>query len=1112
MSLDHVANGVGYDPAAGRPFVGRDREVAELRAGLEEAAAGRGRLLLIAGEPGIGKTRLVDEFSSHAAGRGAQVLWGACQGMGEPAYWPWLQIIRQRVRSCELAQLVEELGPGVADIAPLVDEVRERLPDAPVRAATLEPEQARFRLFDSIATFLKNVARAQPVLLVLDDLHWADEASMQLLQFLSRELRDARLLVVGTYRHDEIGRQHPLSRALGDLTISGRIVLAGFSQPEVSRFIRAMLDTECPDSVATAVHRHTEGNPFFVSEVVRLLAFDGRLPRAQDIESGALGIPQGVREVIGRRLDRLSEECNRTLAVAAVIGREFDIELLASASGVTRARLPELLQEAVAARVLAERPSGPGGFRFAHDLIRAALYSELPSEQQRHLHQRVGETLEVFCAGDLEPHLAELAHHFFEGMRVGNAIGDATKATDYAIRAGQQALGMFAHEDAVKHFERARACLENTADDAASQAPLRKLLIALGQAQARAGDWRQAKKTLLHAVQLARKAGDSQRLAQAALAMMNPFPGVGNTIDRTRSALLEEALQSISSADSALRSRVMARLANEDEYADVDQNRDTLSREALEMARRVGDTVALAHALFSRFWVLLASLVDPASLAGLATEVIELGMKLGDKDLAVMGYNCRIATFVTVGDISRADRDTALRAQLADELRAPWHEFVTLCLRATQALTAGRFNEAEELAPQIMAMLGQHKAGGRMLGMLFFRLRYEQGRGEEVEASVRALADRDETVPATRAALAALYTELGREAEARSEFERLAAHDFCDLPHDVTWLTAVAYLAHTCAFLRDARRGALLYRLLAPHAHLHVGAVYFSYLGSVSHYLAILAATMERYTEAEQQFRQALQAEARMGARPAVARTQLAYAEMLLRRDHHSDREQATALLDEALQTAHSLTMEGLGKKLEALRASQSTTAVTEEAVFRHEGEYWAVAYAGRGIRLKDSKGLRDIAVLLAHPRAGRHVADLVAAASTGGGEVERAHTAEGPAIDLRARQAYRARLAELREELDDAERCSDLGRAQRAREEMDIIAGELTAAYGLGGRARRPGDPAERARATVTMRIRAAVAKIEKQHPALGRHLARSIKTGTFCSYEPEAPVSWNL
>ncbi len=1109
MSLDNVADGVGDDPAASRAFVGRDREMAELRAGFEEAAAGRGRLLLIAGEPGIGKTRLLDEFSNHAAARGARVLWGACQSMGEPAYWPWLQIIRQRVRSCELAQLVEELGPGVADIAPLIDEVRERLPNAPVRAATLEPEQARFRLFDSIATFLKSVARAQPAVLVLDDLHWADEASMQLLQFLSRELRDARLLVVGTYRHDEIGRQHPLSRALGDLTIGGRILLAGFSEPEVGRFIRAVLETDCPESVAAAVHRHTEGNPFFVSEVVRLLASDGRLPRASDIESGALGIPQGVREVIGRRLDRLSEDCSRALTVAAVIGREFDIELLGGASELTRARLPDLLHEAVAARVLAERPFVLGGFRFAHDLIRAALYSELATDQRRQLHRRVGETLEALCAGDPEPHLAELAHHFFEGTRVG----DATKVIDYATRAGQQALGMFAYEEAVKHFERARVCLEATADET----PLCELLLALGRAQISAGGWREGKETLRQAAQLARKTGDRTRLAQAALGIVTPFPGFGR-VDRTRIALLEEALQSLSTADSALRSQVMSRLANECRGADSDETREALSREALEMARRVGDSAALAQALVSRFWVLFASLA-PKTLLYLASEVIDLGTALGDKDLTVMGYNCRITVLQTMGDLARADRDVARRAQLADELREPGHQFTTLCLQATRAVMLGRFPQAEELASQAMAaLLGQRSSIGGVLGLLVFHLRYEQGRCDEVEASVVAIAEHDTAIPAARAALASLYVELDREAEARSEFERLAANDFRDLPRDATWLTAVACLAIVCTFLRDTRRSAFLYQLLAPHADLQVGALYFCYVGSVQRYLAILAMTAEHYEQAEQHFQSAFAVETRLGARPALARTQLAYADLLFRRNGPADRERAMRYVEEALQAAQSLGMNSLARKAAALRSAAlaaptlAAAPPIEAAVFRKEGDYWTLAYQGRSVRLKDAKGLRDIAALLMRPGESLHVADLVAGSAAAPAGVRRERAPSDPAIDGRARQEYRARLAELREELEDAERLADLGRADRARTELDLIAGELAAAYGLGGRRRRPGDPAERARAAVTMRIRDSLAKIKRHHPALALHLSRSVKTGTFCSYVPEAPVRWNL
>ena len=300
------------DRLAGGVFVGREREMAELRAALDDSISAKARLVMLVGEPGIGKTFTAEELATYARVRGAQVLWGRCyEGEGAPAYWPWVQIIRSFVHDRDPQQLISTMGTGAADIAQVVSEVRERLPGLPVPPA-LEPEQARFRLFDSITTFLRNASASQPLVLVLDDLHWADKPSLLLMQFLAREARDARVLVVGTYRDVELGRQHPLSQMLGELAreqLVGRILLRGLSVADIGKFVEMTSGRTADAVLVDALHAETEGNPFFVNEIVRLLVSEGRLDAASAAsELGA--IPQSVREVVGRRLDMLSESCN----------------------------------------------------------------------------------------------------------------------------------------------------------------------------------------------------------------------------------------------------------------------------------------------------------------------------------------------------------------------------------------------------------------------------------------------------------------------------------------------------------------------------------------------------------------------------------------------------------------------------------------------------------------------------------------------------------------------------------------------------------------------------------------------------------------------------------
>src|SRR3972149_2906838 len=399
------------DRLAGGGFVGRGKGMDELRAGLEDALSGRGRLLMLVGEPGIGKTRTSEEVATYAGLRNAQVLWGRCyEGEGAPAYWPWVQVVRPYVHDRDPAALMSEMGPGAADIAQVVSEVRERLPGLPA-PPSLEPEQARFRLFDGITTFLKNASKGQPVVLVLDDLHWADKPSLLLLQFLARELRGARLMVLGTYRDVELGRQHPLSQTLGELGregLSQRILLRGLTQRDVARFIEITSGVKPPEALVEAVYQETEGNPFFVNEIVRLLVADGRLEKPEEVVSWSVTIPQGVREVAGRPLAHLSEECNRVLTIGSVIGREFGLRLLEKVSEVKGDRLVEALEEAMGARVIAELPRTTDQYWFSHVLIRETLYEELSTTRRVRLHRQIGEALEEL---DAEGNLPPLAYH-----------------------------------------------------------------------------------------------------------------------------------------------------------------------------------------------------------------------------------------------------------------------------------------------------------------------------------------------------------------------------------------------------------------------------------------------------------------------------------------------------------------------------------------------------------------------------------------------------------------------------------------------------------------------------------------------------------------------------
>ena len=918
------------DRLAGGVFVGRGPELEGLRGALEDALSGRGRLVLLTGEPGIGKTRTAEEVATYARLRGAQVLWGRCyEGEGTPAFWPWVQLIRSYIHNRDPQALLSEMGPGAAAIAQVVSELREQLPDLPA-PPPLEPDQARFRLFDSTTTFLRNASRAQPLVLILDDLHWADKPSLLLLQFLARQLRGARLLVVGSYRDVEVGPGHPLAQVLRELgreQLSGRVVLGGLSEQDVARFIEITAGRPPPAGLVAAVYRETEGNPFFITEVVRLLVSEGWLERPAAAKSWSLTIPQSVRDVVARRLDHLSADANTLLAVAAVVGREFRLDVIEQVAldgrpGLTGERVLEALEEAAAARVLDEVPGTVGGYRFSHALIRESLYAGLGAVRRARLHGRIGETLEGLYAANAEPHLAELAYHFAEAAAGGAHVDEAIA---YAVRAGERAARLLAHEEAVRYYQMARQALERQRRDEQRHG---ELLLALGQAQARAGEWVGAKETFQEAAALARRLRAQTGAPQAAALLAGAALGFAaggqaGVVDEQRISLLEEALNALGEHDSALRAGVLGRLAGALYYSASLERRAALTREAVAVARRLGDARVLAAALNARRFALWGPENVEERLAA-AGEIVALAEAAGDRERALQGYRWRIVDLMQLGDIPAADAAIARHTRLAEDLRQPLYLWRSAMWQAMRTLMAGRFDDGERLAQQALA-IGQRAQDPNAFpfyAVHMFVLRADQGRLGEQEAILEDFVSRYPALPAWRCALAYTYAELDRPDAARREFEHLAATDFTGLPRDANWLVGVAFLSQVCASLADVPRAATLYGLLRPYAghNVTVGDA-VAWYGAVAHFLGLLAAAMGRWQEAARHFADTLAAHTRVGARPWLARTQHAYATMLAARGAPGDREQALDLATRALATARDLHMARLVDQVLDLQA-----------------------------------------------------------------------------------------------------------------------------------------------------------------------------------------------
>jgi DNA-binding CsgD family transcriptional regulator len=912
------------------PFVGRAGELAALTADLDAAVGGHGGVVLVAGEPGIGKTRLAEELAARATVRGAVVLWGRCwEGAGAPAFWPWVQVIRGYLQGQaeDLASLRHDLGAGAADIAQLVPAVHDRIPDLPA-PPPLEPEAARFRLFDSLAGFLRTAAARRPLVLVLDDLHWADVPSLALLRFMSRELdggEGSGPLVLGSYRHTEVDQGHPLLGAVADLTRGQHrwLLLGGLGQQEVAGFMALVAGAEPSAELATEVYRQTDGNPFFVTEVVRLLASQGRLdPAARDSRVPGSRLPEGVRAVVAERLGRLSGDCRRTLEIASVVGRDFELRVLQPVSGLDAQQLLMLLEEAEAARLVGAVPGELSRWRFAHALVREVLYEGLLAARRVRLHGLVADALEAVHAAEPGPHLAELAHHLVEAAPGSEKT--AARAVQMATLAGRRSMEMLAWEDAAELFQRALAALELTERPGLQQRC--DLLLAVGEARMAASDVPAARTAYQQAGELARRIGSPEALARAGLGLGLEFTSM--IVDPVQVGMLEDALATLGEADSPLRARVLAGLARTLVSTPQVERRLALSEDAVRMARRLGDPATLAAVLFGRHLAIRGS--ERAEVAGerlaITTEAVGLAEQIGDRALALRGRGLRRIDLLELGDLAGYDADLAAAERAAEELRQLRYRWPLPLAHATRALLAGRFAQAEELMEQ--GLVAGRRAGDQALEPyyigVFATLRLMQGRISEPIELYREANARFPAMAVFRAGVAVALAETGHADQARAELGPLVAGDLAAVPRDPTWSFTLAMLALACYHLGESGTAIKLYPLLEPYADRNIvtGRVGAICAGPAAYFLGLLNLTRSLPEQALIRFQQAAALAGRMQARPMMAMSREGQARALLALDRPGDRQQAISLLDEVTFTAQALGVRGLGERAATLRTA----------------------------------------------------------------------------------------------------------------------------------------------------------------------------------------------
>ncbi len=917
---------------AGGVFVGRQREMGELKGALEEALSGQGRVVALVGEPGIGKTRTAQELATYAALRQIHVLWGRCyEGTGAPPYWPWVQMLRSHVRERPVEQLRADLGSGAADVAEVVSDVRERLPGV-VRPPPLEPEQARFRLFDSITTFLRASSQAQPLMLVLEDLHWADRPTLLLLEFLARELAGARLLVVMTYRDVEVSRQHPLTLTLGELNrglLLRRVVLRGLTPEDVERFIELTTGTAPPAGLAEAVYSQTEGNPLFVTEVVRLLVQEGLLasPPAPSQPSGAGGqsrehelwsvrIPEGVREVIGRRLNRLSERCNQALTLAAAIGRQFNLEQLAALSAdLSRARLVDLVEEALAARIVEELVQPVGHYQFTHALIQETLVAELSLTRRVQVHAQIAEALEQLYGDQVAAHAGELAYHYAQAAAL---LGPA-KLIQYSLLAGERALAGYAYEEALAHFQRGLDAMAGQLMDR-QQADL---LFGLARAQAATLEILQAREivaNLSRAFDYYAQSDALDRVVAVAECPVDALPGqpVGAARLVARALTLVEP-------DSHEAGRLFSRYARmvAIEEGNYPAAADACTR-ALAIARRDHDLPLEIQTLGNGAE---ADLNDLRLHEGLdkCLQAIELASRADVSQAALLPRLFACISLLNLGQLQRASEQTAALVIESERFRDRRWLISALWIDGTVAHFHGDWAVARDRLDQVV---GLSPADPRPY---WTRLKLEHAAGELARA--KSLVDRLlEMVPlspprpefglATTVLVLSLIADDGLAEERLAEAEATAEAilSFPTVTKHVL-LIARAALAVMAMHRRDVTAAARHY----PELKVAAGMVLFEGLAG-DRLLGLLAETISEDRAALRHFEDALAFCRSGGERVELAWTCLNYAELLLRcaaaigPSAVEEQARATELLSEGLQIAHEIGMRPLSERILAHR------------------------------------------------------------------------------------------------------------------------------------------------------------------------------------------------
>ncbi|GAB3436121.1 helix-turn-helix transcriptional regulator [Flindersiella endophytica] len=933
------------------PFVGRRDErqtLAELLPHLEQP---RGTIALVRGEPGSGKTRLVRELANAAAEGDLLVLYGACDAVAGAPYQPFVELLNTLVERLDTTTLSASLGPNAGELRRLLPGLAARVGELP-EPETADPDTRRHRLHLAVAELLTGVGSGHAVLLVLDDVHWADVPSLHLFRQLARTCARAPILLLATIRESEPDVRPGFLDALADVRRTEglrEVRLRGLVEDDVVELLHATTGAEQTPALvelAGELARLTSGNPFLLGELWRALielgfvetsAGDVRLVRPlAELES-----PSGVCDVVGQRLARLSPEAVSLLETASVIGPEFDLEVLGRVSGLSVHTLGAPLELVLQCGMLVEVPGRPGLYRFAHELVRLTLYGRLTGLRRARLHLAVGEALE-----SVEPlragQLAQLAHHF----SVAAAVGGGERAITYHLRAATEAMESFAHQEAADHLT---AALDLGIHDGRQRA---RVQFDLGSARYRAGRVRDALEAFGSAAAYARRQGDAELLAEAAVAFEDACfrPAIAQH-DSVR--LLDEAVSALAASgdtSSPLRARALAGLTRALAYQGNTDRAYRVWEEAVRVARTAGDrralALALAHSYFQR------GRIPRSDVLRMVHEAGEICRELGDLELVCHTLGLSTVPYLELFDLAGAWRQVGEMRSTAAQTRQPFIRYVAELLGSALALCGGRLAEAEEMALRSHSLI-QQLDGSRsaVFGIQMFGVKRELDQLAELHPVLQRLADSPDSTAWTPG-LIALLAEIGMHDKARALVDRLLPatgdHDVLDAIR----LAGTTYLADACAVLQLPELATSLYRELSGLGGgiVRIGQLAACY-GAADRYLGMLATVNRDYAKAEAHFERALALNQRMGAHTWTAHTAHQYARMLLRRKAAGDHERASELAALAGRLAERHGLVALARKLGALVSTSPAAGTGPDALSAREIDVLRLVAGGQSNR-----------------------------------------------------------------------------------------------------------------------------------------------------------------